>query len=69
MHESDLTFAAISNHEGQYSIWPATLATPPGWSVEGAPGTRDAILDYIERSWRDMRPKTLRDAMAIDSMK
>jgi MbtH protein len=54
---------ALVNGEGQYSLWPAFVEVPAGWSVAYGPGSRKACLDYIEESWTDMRPKSLIDAM------
>jgi MbtH protein len=54
----------VINDEGQFSIWPADQPMPPGWKEEGMTGTRAECLDYIERTWADMRPRSLRMAMA-----
>jgi MbtH protein len=51
------------NDEGQHSLWPVFLDVPDGWtSVYGEAGRQDC-LDYIEKSWTDMRPKSLIAAM------
>jgi MbtH protein len=56
-------FYVVVNHEEQYSIWPSP-EPPAGWSVVGAPGSRDACLERIETLWTDMRPRSLRELMA-----
>lgn len=54
----DGTFHALINHEGQYSLWPTTIDVPKGWSVAHGPDRRDACLDYIEKNWTDLRPRS-----------
>jgi MbtH protein len=39
---------------------------PAGWRVVFGEGTRANCLAYVEKSWTDMRPETLRGAMAND---
>lgn len=61
----DEAFIVLVNHEEQYSIWPQWKAVPGGWTaVEGVQGDKKAVLDYVEKNWTDMRPKSLRDWMA-----
>lgn len=50
---------ALINDEGQYSLWPAFADVPAGWTIVHGEGTRQACLDFIEREWTDMRPKSL----------
>jgi MbtH protein len=57
------TFQVVHNDELQYSIWPEARAIPDGWHATGPSGTRDACLAYIEATWTDMRPRSLREAM------
>lgn len=59
-------FYALVNGEEQYSLWPAFKAVPEGWSIvyggsEGA--RRQEVLDWIDTTWTDMRPKSLRERM------
>ncbi len=54
----------VVNHEEQYSIWPAERQPPAGWEPVGPEGTEDECLDWIERTWTDLRPLSLRRAMA-----
>jgi MbtH protein len=61
----DETFIVLVNHEDQYSIWPHWKAVPSGWvAVDGVKGDKKTALDYVEKNWTDMRPKSLRDWMA-----
>ena len=61
----DETFIVLVNHEEHYSIWPQWKAVPGGWkAVDGIQGDKKTVLDYVEKNWTDMRPKSLRDWMA-----
>lgn len=53
-------FRVVINHEEQYSIWPAGERIPSGWKEEGTTGTRQEALDYINKVWVAMSPKSLR---------
>jgi uncharacterized protein YbdZ (MbtH family) len=57
------TYRVLINEEKQYSLWPASLEVPSGWSVAADDATRKECLDYIDRHWTDMRPRGLREAM------
>ncbi|CPR10721.1 protein MbtH [Mycobacterium bohemicum DSM 44277] len=57
-------FLVLVNDEEQHSLWPAIADVPAGWRVAYGEQSRDRCLEYIERHWTDMRPKTLREAMA-----
>lgn len=61
--DPDGTYFALVNAERQYSLWPAFVEVPEGWSVAHGEDTRQACLDYVERHWTDMRPQSLVDAM------
>jgi len=52
----------VVNDEEQYSIWPAALDNPAGWRDAGCRGAKAACLEWVERTWTDMRPKSLRGA-------
>ena len=60
----DTEFTVVINDEEQYSIWPTYKAVPQGWSEVGVKGLKPHCLDYIERTCTDMRPRSLREAMA-----
>ena len=57
-------YMVVVNDEEQYSIWPATRELPLGWYREGRSGSREECLAHIETVWTDMRPRSLREAMA-----
>ncbi|HEU5354773.1 MAG TPA: MbtH family NRPS accessory protein [Actinocrinis sp.] len=54
----------VLNDEEQYSVWLEGRRLPPGWRAEGTVGTRAECIEYIDRVWVDMRPRSLREGMA-----
>jgi MbtH protein len=63
--EDDSTiYKVVVNHEEQYSIWRADKENPLGWRDGGRTGTKDECLAHIKEVWTDMRPLSLRQAMA-----
>ncbi|WP_133918105.1 MbtH family protein [Streptomyces sp. NBC_00582] len=61
--DQDAPYLVLVNDEAQYSLWPAFADVPAGWSVAHPEDTRDACLEYVERTWTDMRPRSLVEAM------
>jgi len=61
--ESGRTYKVVVNTEEQYSIWPAARECPSGWAATGVGGSRAECLEYIEKTWTDMRPRSLRVQM------
>ena len=56
-------YLVLVNEEEQYSLWPKTNAIPNGWkSVKE--GNRAECGQYVNEVWTDMRPLSLRKAMA-----
>jgi MbtH protein len=62
--DADGEFVVLVNAEDQHSLWPSFVAVPEGWTVGHGPDRRDACLAYIEESWTDLRPRTLRHQQA-----
>ena len=62
--EDTTIYKVVVNHEEQYSIWPADRENALGWNDAGKIGTKAECLAYIEEVWTDMRPLSLRKAMA-----
>ncbi|MFJ8884870.1 MbtH family protein [Streptomyces sp. NPDC102402] len=60
------TYLVLVNDEGQHSLWPAFAEVPGGWTVAHQEDTRQACLDYVERNWTDLRPRSLVESMAAD---
>ncbi len=59
-------FRVVVNDEDQHSLWPAFAQVPAGWRVVFGEAARDECLEYVERNWTDMRPRSLREAMSAD---
>ncbi|WP_326595045.1 MbtH family protein [Streptomyces sp. NBC_01803] len=57
--DDDARYLVLRNAEEQYSLWPAFAAVPDGWTVVHEEDGRQECLDYIERHWTDMRPRSL----------
>jgi MbtH protein len=62
--DESAVFHALVNDEGQYSLWPSFVPVPAGWQVQLRSASRAACLDYIERHWTDMRPRSLVEFMS-----
>ncbi|ONI88797.1 MbtH family protein [Saccharothrix sp. ALI-22-I] len=57
--DQDGTFLMLVNDEGQHSLWPEFAEVPAGWQVVQGPASRESLMDYVEKNWTDMRPKSL----------
>ncbi|KUM75159.1 MbtH family protein [Streptomyces sp. ISL-22] len=62
--DDDGRFFVLVNDEEQHSLWPTFAEVPAGWRVVFGEAGRQECLEYIEANWTDLRPKSLRDAMA-----
>ncbi len=63
--DENTEYDVVINDEEQYSIWPTYKPIPAGWqAVSGQRGPKAQCLAYIEVTWTDMRPLSLRKAMA-----
>ncbi|GAA3312266.1 MbtH family protein [Nonomuraea dietziae] len=56
-------FLVLVNDEGQHSLWPSFAEVPAGWRTVFGEEARDACLEYVERNWTDLRPRSLVEAM------
>jgi MbtH protein len=61
--DENAEYFVLINDEQQYSLWPVFRDIPAGWRATGPKGKRRECLDWIDKNWTDMRPKSLRDAM------
>ena len=57
------TYHVLVNDEGQHSLWPTFIEVPQGWTIIHKSDTRAACLEFINRNWTDMRPKSLIEKM------
>jgi glycopeptidolipid biosynthesis protein len=62
--DESANFLVLVNEEEQHSLWPAFADVPDGWRVVLADADRAACLDYVERHWSDIRPRSLRNRLA-----
>jgi len=58
------SFLVLINDEEQHSLWPSFADVPAGWKVVYGEADRAACLEFIEKNWTDIRPKSLRDRLA-----
>jgi len=63
----DGIYLVLVNDERQYSLWPADHKIPDGWSETGPKGNRRECLDWIDKTWTDMRPLSLVQQMESDA--
>lgn len=61
------TFLVLRNDENQYSLWPAFVEAPAGWTIVLQEGSRDDALKYIDENWADLRPRSLIEQMQTKS--
>ncbi|WP_432140284.1 MbtH family protein [Streptomyces sp. bgisy084] len=61
------TFLVLVNGEEQYSLWPAFAEVPQGWTVALEESVRPECVEFINSSWTDMRPRSLREATEAQS--
>ena len=57
-------YVVVTNDEEQYSIWRSDRPIPKGWKDEGTRGPKAACLEHIDTVWTDMRPLSVRRALA-----
>jgi len=61
--DENAVYRVVVNFEEQYSIWPDYKQIPEGWREAGKVGTKAECLAYINETWVDMRPLSLRKQM------
>lgn len=54
-------FRVVYNAEQQFSIWPKDLEVPNGWEATDTVASKEECLKYIEETWTDMRPLSIRN--------
>lgn len=57
-------FKVLINVEEQYGLFPDALPVPGGWRETGQSGSESECVAYVEAHWTDMRPRSVREAMA-----
>lgn len=61
--DENAVYRVVVNDEEQYSIWPDYKDIPAGWREAGKTGKKAECLAYINETWVDMRPLSLRKQM------
>ncbi|WP_441251390.1 GNAT family N-acetyltransferase [Kitasatospora sp. McL0602] len=61
-----MSHLVILNTEQQYAVWPQSAALPAGWQPTGWTGDEKSCLDRIGQEWTDLRPASVRAAVAED---
>lgn len=56
-------FKVLVNDEEQHSLWPSAQPIPKGWKQVGPVGPKQECLDWIEKNWTDIAPKSLRTTL------
>lgn len=69
MHPSG-QFRVVVNERGRHSLWPAELKVPAGWKETLPARSRGECLDYVRRSWMELRvkPRQARTTMEFGLM-
>lgn len=62
--QENVVYEVLVNEEEQYALWLQDREIPLGWSKVGKQGGKDECMAYIDEVWVDMRPLSLRRAMA-----
>ncbi|MET7951716.1 MbtH family protein [Micromonospora sp. NPDC005324] len=57
--DETLTYVVVVNSENQHALWPELVDIPDGWLTVFGPAGHRGCLTYVDRSWADMRPKSL----------
>ncbi|MFE1312898.1 MbtH family protein [Streptomyces sp. NPDC058755] len=65
--DTDGRFYILANDEEQHSLWPTFAEVPAGWRIVFGESDRASALEYVEQNWPDIRPRSLREAMAADA--
>jgi MbtH protein len=62
-------YHVLINDEGQHSLWPTFVEVPQGWTIIHKSDSRAACLEFIEKNWTDMRPRSLIESMKATAEK
>jgi MbtH protein len=60
-------YRVVINMEEQYSILREQAELPGGWKYTGFEGSEDECLAHIDQVWTDIRPLSMRLALAEQS--
>jgi MbtH protein len=65
--DQDGRFVVLCNEEEQYSLWPTFAEIPDGWTTVFTEHSRQECLDFVEATWTDLRPASLRRELGATS--
>jgi MbtH protein len=54
--DEERDYLVLTNHQAEYSLWPAGLPVPDGWNAVHGPGQRAACARYVDQNWTALRP-------------
>lgn len=57
--DPDASYSVVVNDQGQHALWPVFIGVPNGWQAVFGVAGREDCLDYIQKNWTDLRPKSL----------
>lgn len=49
--DPDGSYLTLANDEAQYSLWPAFVPVPAGWTAVHGPDTRESCLEHVAARW------------------
>lgn len=58
--DDDRLYIVIVNDEEQHSLWLSHKEIPSGWRQVYGSGPKSECLEFVERSWKDMTPLSIR---------
>ena len=58
------SYVVLINDEEQYSLWPSRKSIPAGWHTVGVQGRKAECLEYIDKTWTDITPLSVRKRLA-----
>ena len=61
--DKDGKFFVLVNEEGQHSLWPTFVNVPAGWRVTHGPESHTSCMEFVDKCWIDLRPRSLVRAM------
>ncbi|MEV4518514.1 MbtH family protein [Dactylosporangium sp. NPDC049525] len=59
--DEDGNFIILANEGGRHSLWPASIPVPSGWSIAFGPRERATCLNYVSKTWTQLRPAPASD--------
>jgi uncharacterized protein YbdZ (MbtH family) len=58
--DDDRLYVVLVNNEEQHCLWLSHKEIPAGWRLVHGPGPKVACREFVEQSWKDMTPLSLR---------